>query len=289
MENYDENRVLAVAKDLILSENLEVDKLIGIALSRSNTNNFWNVLAKKYYGHTSKYPSENYKKSQKLKQWLTRGAKNPRMNSLKALLINDNKVYINSMISVEVRLTWNEWNEKYNLFCSSSTNGRTYFTCGFSKFLTLKLQTIGFKCSITSEYNYFQKKHSRKESSYWTGKYFCECGKKFIFTIRNEISFQKNDVIIVLNHDPSVNNHQNILEKKFQCRGKEREIEGLILSSKGVQNRKSENVVSNNETGFKSKIPIFLLINLLFSLLQHHPIKFIIKADERKYHPKIKN
>ena len=50
---------------------------------------------------------------------------------------------------------------------------RKKFSTHFTNILTIKLQKLGFCCSLVCKSNYFSMKTSSKKTNYWSGSYYC--------------------------------------------------------------------------------------------------------------------
>lgn len=148
----------------------------------------------------------------------------------------------------EIKLKHKEWEK-----CTEYIIGkeRKKFNRKFDDFLTKKLQNnkeFNFKCWLLTEFNWFKKIQSRKESCYfWNGKYKCiedSCGLSLNLSIIKPPIFG-NDVIVKVKKLNDPMNHIQKLIKIEKCQGLKRKFLGDRLLSNGTSNTKAENFMYN--------------------------------------------
>lgn len=163
--------------------------------------------------------------------------------------------YIHKQVTVE--LSFLEW---IYLQSHLTTNGvgRQSFLVAMDNLLTEKLQVLGIKCCLRSNYNWIAKKTTM---NYWSGKYHCkkrECLNYFEALITTEPLQNSCVCIDVTCYEFS--NHERV-KISFRCVGEERQAVANNISAKGVQRVRNENVILNalcNHEGMCLKIIIFL-------------------------------
>lgn len=154
---------------------------------------------------------------------------------------------------VDIEIPKNDWDK---LMSNTYFNGkgRQSFLVTMDNYLSRKLQEMGHKCLLRSNYNWFQKENSLKDSSnYWYGKYHCKndnCAIIFEAFIQSKPCANTKVIIKVCwfgipNHD--------IVPIPIRCCGDERNEVGSAIARKTTQRVCHENRILNAICDEKSK------------------------------------